>query len=1510
MSQPEFAHPFLHRPHAACGVGVLVDLEGRTSHALVTQGLELLANLDHRGARGAEEKTGDGAGMLLQKPHALFAALIPDLPPPDRYGVAQCFLPRDAGQYAALRTLIEATAAAEGMRLLAWRDVPTDDSELGAGARATEPAVVQCFLAPVPELAPAELDTRLYVLRRVLEKAVAAQSTTLDPDGRFYICSLHRRKLVYKGLLTPDQLRSYYPDLSDPRLASALVLVHSRFSTNTLGAWELAHPYRAVVHNGEINTLRGNLNWMQAREADLACQRLGADIDKIRPVTGEGLSDTAVFDQVLELLVEAGRPLARALRLMVPEAWEQDAGMAPARRDFYEYCSTLMEPWDGPALVAASDGVQVAAILDRNGLRPCRYWITRDHRLIMASESGVLDLPPGEILEKGRLRPGQLLLADTATRRLVPETEIFAAFTDHPYGDWLAANRVRLAHRAETAEPGPGLELPALRALQRAFGVTSEQLDVMLRPMAEAGKDPIGSMGSDTPPAALSARGPPLFNYFNQLFAQVSNPPIDFLRETLVTSLACYVGRRGNLLEESAAHCRQLRLESPLLTTPQLEAIRALDLPGLRAASIPITCSPGDALADAVEDLCARIDAAVEEGVALLLLSDRAVGPERSAIPSLLAVAAAHHHLIRRGRRARVALLLDSGEPHLVHHLCTLVGYGADAVHPWLAYAGVEQSCRDGVLELPPAEGLARYRHALEQGLLKVMSKMGISTLASYKGAQVFEAVGLDREVVERYFTGTRVHLPGVGLERLERELREHHRSAFGARAAGSLELETGGEYAWRRDGERHQWNPYTIGRLQQAARHADREAYGDFAAAVDDPSAHPQSVRGLLDFATGSCTLVPLDEVEPVEAILRRFATGSMSFGSLSQEAHETLAVAMNRLGGIAGTGEGGEQVARFGTERECSMKQVASGRFGVTIEYLASARQIEIKMAQGSKPGEGGELPGAKVDAGIAAVRFTTPGVGLISPPPHHDIYSIEDLAQLIHDLKCANPEAEIHVKLVAIGGVGTIAAGVAKARADAVLISGDSGGTGASLKTSIKSAGSPWELGLAETHQVLMENNLRSRIRVRADGGLKTGRDVVIAALLGAEQYGFGTAALVSLGCIMLRKCHCNTCSVGVATQDPRLRSRFAGEPQHLINYLGFVAREVRELMARLGARRLDELIGRRDLLRPRQPAAGPALDLSALLRLPRSRDAPRQCRAQDHHLDRVADRALIEQARPAIEQQRPVRLRLAVRNRDRAVGTMLSGVVARRHGGRGLPDDCIRIDCSGSAGQSFAAFLARGISLHLEGDANDYIGKGLSGGRVSVRVPREAGFDAARNVIVGNVALYGATGGEAYFNGLAGERFAVRNSGALAVVEGVGDHACEYMTGGAVLVLGSTGRNFGAGMSGGEAYVHDPEGRLASRLNSETVRLEPLHGARDIALTRRLLENHAAYTGSRLARALLDDWDLTWRAVVKVVPQAYAAVITQALAEGRDLRAPLPPPAGAPGAAPASARGRAV
>ena len=1503
MSRPRTAQALLDRPHAACGVGVLVDLDGRASHGLIDDGLRLLANLDHRGARGAEEKTGDGAGMLLQKPHGFFADLIPGLPAPDGYGVGQCFLPRVAEQQEALRTLIERTVADLGFRLLAWRDVPTDHRDLGRTARAAEPAVLQCFVAPQAELDAQALDSGLYVLRRAIENAVAARRAELDPQGRFYVCSLHRRKIVYKGLLTPAQLRLYYPDLSDRRLESALVLVHSRFSTNTLGAWELAHPYRCIIHNGEINTLRGNLNWMRAREADLASPRFGRDLAHIRPVTGDGLSDTAIFDHVLELLVEAGRPLTQALRMMVPEAWERDVHMEPPRRSLYEYMSTLMEPWDGPALVVASDGEQVAAILDRNGLRPCRYWITRDRRLVMASETGVLRLPAADIVEKGRLRPGQLFLADTRARRIVPEAEIFAALTRRPYADWLAARRVRLdalpGADADPAEPEP----EALHPWQRLFGLTQEQLDHLLGPMAGTGKDPIGSMGHDAPPAALSARHKPLFQYFQQLFAQVSNPPTDFLRETLVTALGTHIGRQRNLLEETPEHCRQLYLASPILTTGQLRVIAQIDRNGIRSQRIDITYTPGTTLAAALTALEARAVAAISAGFEILVLTDRDAGPGRLPIPSLLAVGAVHQHLIRSGLRTHAGLVLDSGEPCLVHHVCTLIGFGADAVHPWLAYAGVRRLCTTGVVGLDPAQALAHYRHALEQGILKVMSRMGISTLASYKGAQVFEAIGLDAGLVDHCFTGTRVQVPGVGLAVLERELLERHAFAWGRPLVASLSLEPGGEYYWRREGELHQWNPYTIGKLQQAARHADAAAYGDFADCIDAQDRRLQTLRGLLELATDGVTPVPVDEVEPEAAILRRFATGSMSFGSLSREAHEALAVAMNRIGAISGTGEGGEQTDRFGSERACSMKQVASGRFGVTIEYLAQARQIEIKMAQGSKPGEGGELPGGKVDAGIAAVRFTTPGVGLISPPPHHDIYSIEDLAQLIHDLKCANPEAEIHVKLVATGGVGTIAAGVAKARADAVLISGDSGGTGASLKTSIKSAGSPWELGLAEAHEVLMENNLRSRIRLRVDGGLKTGRDVVIAALLGAEEYGFGTAALVTLGCIMLRKCHCNTCSVGVATQDPRLRARFTGQPGHVIQYLRFVARDVREHMARLGFRRMDEMIGRRDRLRARSSPLpkGPGLDLSALLRMPRSADAPRRVRAQHHHLETQPDHDLIERAQAAILQGKFVRLELDIRNRDRALGAMLSWAVARRHGGGGLPDDCIRVDCRGSAGQSFGAFLAHGISLHLAGDANDYIGKGLSGGRISVRPPDGSPFAAADNVIVGNVALYGATGGEAYFNGLAGERFCVRNSGAVAVVEGVGDHACEYMTGGVALVLGPTGRNLGAGMSGGEVYVYDPEACLAARLNPDTVRTEALAGTRDLALVRRLLENHQAYTGSTRARALLRDWPRHAGAFVKVVPDAYAAVLAAALAEGRDIRVPLPPPARVPVAA---------
>jgi glutamate synthase domain-containing protein 2/glutamate synthase domain-containing protein 1/glutamate synthase domain-containing protein 3 len=1483
--------------HASCGVGLVADLDGNRSHRLVENAFECLENLDHRGARGAEEHTGDGAGMLLQKPHAFLATRVAGLGASDDYGVAQIFMPREAAHQAAIRSLISGSCAAEGFELIAWRDVPTDNSGLGRTALESEPVIQQFFVRPRDPLEPRILDTRLYILRRAIENTVMYRRLAGFGGEVFYICSLSRSTIVYKGMLTCRQLRRYYPDLSDERVDSALVLVHARFSTNTLGAWDLAHPYRYLVHNGEINTLRGNQNWMRAREAILASPRFGKDIDKIKPLTADGISDSAQLDHVLELLVMAGRPLPHALRMLIPEAWEQDRHMAPDRRAFYEYHSTLMEPWDGPALAVASDGERAVAALDRNGLRPCRYSVTADRRLIMASETGVLALAPDEVLHKGRLKPGELFVLDPARGGIVPEDRIFADLAARPYAAWLRKRRVALAELVSAQQDddpsAPALARP-LEDYQRAFGYTLEGLRVLVEPMAATGKDPVGAMGNDTPPAALSAQARPLSHYFLQQFAQVSNPPLDYIREALVTALGCHIGRQDNLLAETPEHCRQLYLDSPILDDTQARAIERIDRNGLRACSIDLTYPRGHSLDTAIAVMRAAAERAIGDGCEILFLEDRSVGPERVAIPSLLAVSALHHFLIRKGLRIRAAIVLTAGEPFAVHHFCTLIGYGADAVYPWLAYRSIAAMTASGQIAGDAEAALARYRKAIEDGILKVMAKMGISTLQSYKGAQIFESLGLRHEFIDEYFTGTTVHLPGTGIDEIERETVMRHELAFGARVIGNLPLSQGGELYWRRDGEQHHWNPYTIGKLQQAARNNDARAYRDFARYVNEQNTRLLNLRGLLDFATETCQAVPLESVEPVESILRRFSTGSMSFGALSREAHETLAIAMNRIGGKSGTGEGGEQAERFGTERECSMKQVASGRFGVTAEYLARARQIEIKMAQGSKPGEGGELPGGKVDEDIARVRFTVPGVGLISPPPHHDIYSIEDLKQLIHDLKCANPNAEIHVKLVAKANVGTIAAGVAKARADAVLISGDAGGTGASLKTSIKHAGTPWEYGLAETQRVLRANRLRSRITVRADGGLLTGRDVVIAALLGAEEYGFGTAPLVAVGCIMLRKCHCNTCSVGVATQDPSLRARFTGRPEHVVNYLRFIAEEVRELMAALGFRTLNDLIGRVDRLKAAAIAhpKGIRPDVSELLRHTAADDAPRRTRAQNHELEHKIDHRVIAGAQPALERREAVEIPITLCNRDRSFGTLLSYEVTRRYGAEGLPPDTIRVRCTGTAGQSLGAFLCRGIRLDLEGDANDYVGKGLSGGILTVRTPAGAAYAAEDNTIIGNVALFGATSGEAYFNGRGAERFCVRNSGALSVVEGVGDHGCEYMTGGVVVILGPIGRNFGAGMSGGEAYLLDEEGLAGHHLNPAGRHLEPVGDPRDQALLRRLLENHLACTGSRQAARLLADWNASLERFVKVVADAYADAVARHLANGRDIRVKPP------------------
>ncbi len=1484
-----------------CGVGVLMNLDGTVDHDIVEDGFTVLENLDHRGARGPEENTGDGAGMLIQVPRAFFEGEVDGLAEHERWGVGQIFLPRDADDRETVMALIEEVIEREGHDLIAWRDVPTNNAGLGATSLAGEPSVYQCFVSSDAE-DEAAFDRGLYVLRRSIERALRESDAAGAEET--YICSLNRRKIVYKGMLTNAQLRTYYPELSDDRVRSRIVFVHSRFSTNTLGAWELAHPYRTVIHNGEINTLRGNINWMRAREADLATPTFGDAVEKLTPVTHADQSDTAIVDNVLELLVESGRSLPHALRMLVPEAWEKNDDLPAERRAWYRYHSTINEPWDGPALVAMTDGTNLGVILDRNGLRPCRYQVTTDDRLVMASETGVLETDPADIVEKDRLQPGQLFYVDGEAGRIVPDDEIFEELTDPKYADWLDEHELDLADEIAENEPAPAQAVAPdadLTPYQRAFGFTLEHIDRLLVPMAEEGSDPVGAMGNDTPPSVLSDHNKTLFTYFKQLFAQVSNPPIDYIREDIVTSLEHHIGRQRNLLGETPEHCRQVALSSPVLDRYEFAALADLDRDGLQAARIDLTYDPSEiGLAEAVEAARAEAVAAIEDGAEILVLSDRDVGPDRMAIPSLLGTGGIHHQLVREGLRTRAGIVVESGQPCAVHHFSTLLGYGADAIFPYLAYRSIDELALAGDLDMDGPAAREEYRHALEHGIQKVMSKMGISTLESYKGAQIFEAVGLDSEFVAEYFEGTENRTEGIGMPELEADLAERHGFAFEDEVPGALELDPGGDLYWRRDGEFHQWNPHTIGKLQYAAQTGDYEAYKDFASLINEQEQHLQTLRGLLGIDTEGREAIPVEEVEPIESICERFFTASMSFGSLSAEAHETLAVAMNRIGGTGGTGEGGEAADRWNTERECGNKQVASGRFGVTAEYLANADHLEIKMAQGSKPGEGGHLPGEKVNEVIAETRNTTPGVPLISPPPHHDIYSIEDLAQLIHDLKCSNDDADIHVKLVSEDGVGIIAAGVAKAKADAVLISGQSGGTGASPKTSIKSAGLPWELGIAEAHRILVENRLRSRIRVRVDGGLKTGRDCVIAALLGAEEFGFGTAPLVTCGCIMLRKCHCNTCSVGIATQDPELRERFPGDPQYVVNYMEHIAQEIREYLAELGCRSVDELIGRADLLSTRDvdhPRAQ-GVDVGDILDHPEDpEDDPRKTREQDHGLDDKLDHRLIERARPAIEDEEPVEINMEIANRDRTFGTLLSAEVARAYGDAGLPTDTIDVSLEGTAGQSYGAFLAPGITMRLTGDANDYCGKGLSGGKLVLQTPEDAGFDPADTIITGNVALYGGTDGEAYFNGRAGERFAVRNSGVQTVVEGVGDHGCEYMTGGVAVILGETGRNFGAGMSGGEAYVLDESGEFPDRINRDMVHLESLD-ERDRELVRRLIENHVAYTESERGAEILEMWDEAVEQFVKVMPDAYAAVVEEHLAQGEDIRVSPPNPPASP------------
>jgi glutamate synthase (NADPH) large chain len=1504
LYDPEFEHD-------ACGLGFVATLNRQGSHEVIQGALEILCNLTHRGAAGCDPCTGDGAGILVQLPHELYAESMAaegvTLPPPGDYAVAMCFFPQSPARRRVHEAIVEAAIVHHGQRVLGWREVPVKTQALGPVAQRTSPRIRQVFIGR--RCSAESFERTLFMIRK-------RAGRTADADD-FYIASCSSRTVVYKGLMLPEQLGEFYPDLTDARATSRLAMVHSRFSTNTFPTWDRAHPFRLLSHNGEINTLRGNRTWMAAREWLLSSDYWGENIEDFKPIIRAGGSDSAALDNVADFLAASGRSLPHVMMMLVPEAWVSDPEMSDQKKAFYEYHGCLIEPWDGPSAICFTDGLQIGATLDRNGLRPAKYVVTSDGLVVLASEFGVLDIDPARVIQKGRLQPGKMFLVDTEQGRLISDDEIkLQVATQRPYRRWLDANKIEISSLPPPEDVQQLSEAQA-SALRHAFGYSQEDLKMLIQPMAQSGEEPIGSMGIDSSLAVLSPYPQSLFRYFKQHFAQVTNPPIDPIREEIVMSLVSCVGGEGNLLGETPRQCRMLELPHPILTDEDLARLRQNPVADFKTTTlstcfVPRTDAEQDvALREALTALCERARKAVLDGTGILILSDRDTGPGRVPMPSLLALGAVHHDLMNVGLRARTGLIVESGEPREVAHMALLVGYGAGAVNPYLALATIEEMCATGALAVPRPTAVANYIKAIKKGMLKVMSKMGISTLSSYQGAQIFEAVGVDQVVIDEYLTGTASRLRGVGLRELADDAIAKHTEGFAR--GGPDRLVVGGHHHYRVGGEPHLWGPETVAALQKSVRLSDAKTYDEYARQINDQGDRPVTLRGLWDLAPAGPP-VPIEEVEAAKEIVKRFATGAMSFGSISAEAHETLAVAMNRVGGKSNTGEGGEDAARFdpeasGDSRKSAIKQVASGRFGVTAHYLVNAEEIQIKIAQGAKPGEGGQLPGHKVDGVIARVRHSIPGVTLISPPPHHDIYSIEDLAQLIFDLKNVNPDARISVKLVAEAGVGTIAAGVAKAHADVILISGHDGGTGASPLTSIHHAGLPWELGLAEAQQVLVMNGLRGRVRVQVDGQMKTGRDVVFGALLGAEEFGFATAPLVAAGCIMMRKCHLNTCPVGVATQDPELRKRFAGKPEHVINFMFFVAEEVRGLMAELGFRTIDEMVGRVDCIVPRRGVLHPRarkIDFSEVLfQPPEAKEGPLRCvEAQDHNLSQVLDLKFLEEARPALYWGEKVVLQHRVRNRDRALGAMLSGEVARRYGDKGLPDDTITIEVNGSAGQSFGAFAARGVTISLSGDANDYVGKGLCGGVLALMPPTGSAFEHESQVIAGNTVLYGATTGEAYFNGRAGERFAVRNSGALAVVEGVGDHGCEYMTGGVVVVLGPTGRNFGAGMSGGAALVFDEDGRFASRCHPE-VRdsVEPL-SARDGEILAAILEQHLARTQSPLAARLLAQFPRVLGQMVKLVPKEYRAALERhagqlpaTLAGKLALSSPPPTPASA-------------